>query len=249
MADREEMALSFGTVASTYQLGRPDYPAEAVAWLLEPVRHEGRAVRVADAGAGTGKLARVAVELGAEVVAIDPDAAMLAELRTQVRGVPTFVGSAERMPLPDASVDALLFGQAWHWVEPVAASAEAGRVLRCGGVLGLIWNIRDDSVPWVRRMTEIMHGSHAEEMLGAGDPPVAEPFDEVEVRSWRWSRRMTRDGLFALARSRSYIIAADAADRAAIEARLAELFDDIGLQGAASVDLPYVTRAYRAIRP
>jgi hypothetical protein len=94
-----------------------------------------------------------------------------------------------------------------------------------------------------------MHGSHAEEMLGAGDPPVAEPFDEVEVRSWRWSRRMTRDGLFALARSRSYIIAADAADRAAIEARLAELFDDIGLQGAASVDLPYVTRAYRAIRP
>src|SRR3954447_20657102 len=127
MASREEMSTSFGAASAAYELGRPDYPADAVEWMLRPVRHEGRALRVADVGAGTGKLTRVAVELGAEVVAIDPDPAMLAELRTQVHGVPTFVGSAERMPLPDASLDALLFGQAWHWVDPVAGSAEAGR--------------------------------------------------------------------------------------------------------------------------
>ena len=249
MADREEMSLSFGSEASTYEAGRPGYPVEAVAWLLQPVHHEGRALRVADAGAGTGKLTRVAVELGGEVVAIDPDPAMLAQLRAQVHGVPTFVGSAERMPLPDASVDALLFGQAWHWVDPYAASAEAGRVLRSGGVLGLVWNIRDESVPWVRRLTEIMHGSHAEEMLAAGDPPVEEPFGTVEAQVWRWSRPMTLDSLFAMARSRSYIITAEADDRAEIEAGLGDLFDEIGAVGAASVDLPYVTRAYRAIRP
>jgi len=249
MADREEMSLSFGSQASTYEAGRPGYPVEAVAWLLGPVHHEGRALRVADAGAGTGKLTRVAVELGGEVVAIDPDPAMLAELRARVHGVPTFVGSAERMPLPDASVDALLFGQAWHWVDAPVASLEAGRVLRSGGVLGLIWNIRDESVPWVRRLTEIMHGSSAEEMLAEGDPPLGKPFDVVESRVWRWSRPMTRESLLAMARSRSYIITAEADHRAAIEAKLAELFDEVGSVGAASVDLPYVTRAYRAIRP
>ena len=161
MASREEMSTSFGTASGTYEHGRPDYPSAAVEWMLQPVRHDDRALRVADIGAGTGKLTRVAVELGAEVVAIDPDPAMLAELRAQVHGVPTFVGSAERMPLPDASVDALLFGQAWHWVDPAAGSAEAGRVLRSGGVLGLIWNLRDDSVPWVARLTGIMRGSQA----------------------------------------------------------------------------------------
>ena len=249
MADREEMSLSFGSEARTYEAGRPGYPIEAVAWLLEPVHHEGRALRVADAGAGTGKLTRVAVELGGEVVAIDPDPAMLAELRAQVHGVPTFVGSAERMPLPDASVDALLFGQAWHWVDAPVASLEAGRALRSGGVLGLIWNIRDESVPWVSRLTEIMHGSNAEEMLAEGDPPLGKPFDVVESRVWRWSRPMTRESLLAMARSRSYIITAEADHRAAIEAKLAELFDAVGAVGAASVDLPYVTRAYRAIRP
>jgi SAM-dependent methyltransferase len=249
MASREEMSTSFGSEAGTYETGRPGYPTQPVAWMLEPVRHEGRALRVADIGAGTGKLTRVVAELGAEVVAIDPDPAMLAELRTQVHGVPTFVGSAEGMPLPDASVDALLVGQAWHWVDVPAASTESGRVLRSGGVLGLVWNIRDESVPWVRRLTEIMHGSHAEEMMAEGDPPVAPPFDGVEGRSWRWSRRMTREALFAMARSRSYIITAEPDDRAAIEAGLGGLFDEIGAVGTASIDVPYVTRAYRSVRP
>ncbi len=249
MASREEMSTSFGAAAGTYELGRPDYPVEAVSWMLRPVHHEGRALRVADAGAGTGKLTRVAVELGAEVVAIDPDPAMLAELRSHVHGVPTFVGSAERMPLPDASVDALLFGQAWHWVDPVEASAEAGRVLRSGGVLGLVWNIRDESVPWVRRLTDIMHGSHAEMMLADGDPPVEAPFVGLETQTWRWSRSMNREALLAMARSRSYIITADVEARAAIESRLAGLFDEIGAIGSRAIGLPYVTRAYRAVRP
>src|SRR3546814_15057516 len=104
MASREEMSTSFGAAADTYEAGRPSYPAEAVAWMLEPVREAGRALRAADVGAGTGKLTRVIVESGAEVIAIDPDLGMLERLRANVVGVPTFVGRAETLPLPDAEI-------------------------------------------------------------------------------------------------------------------------------------------------
>jgi SAM-dependent methyltransferase len=249
MASNEDMSMSFGSEARTYESGRPDYPIQAVDWMLQPVVGGERRIRVADVGAGTGKLTRAAVELGAEVVAVDPDAKMLAVLREHVHGVPTFVGSAERLPLPDASVDAVLLGQAWHWVDPAAGSTETARVLRAGGVLGLVWNIRDESVPWVARLTEIMHGSHAEQALAQGDPPLSAPFGRLEAEQWRWTRPMNRDTLLAMARSRSYIITAAPADRAAIEARLETLFDEIGAVGDRVVDLPYVTRAYRAVRP
>ncbi|GEP46789.1 class I SAM-dependent methyltransferase [Microbacterium saccharophilum] len=247
-SDRE-MSTSFGRAAGAYEQGRPEYPSAAVTWMLAPAARDGRATRVADVGAGTGKLTRALVELGAEVVAVDPDPEMLAALRGAVRGVPTFTGTAEQLPLPEASVDAVVLGQAWHWVEPVAASAEVARVLRAGGVLGLIWNIRDESVPWVARLTAIMQGSNAEKMLAAGDPPVAAPFTGLEAQEWRWSRPMTRATLTAMVRSRSYIITAGEEERARIDRGIAELFDDIGAVGDAAVELPYVTRAYRAVRP
>ncbi|MFB7893890.1 class I SAM-dependent methyltransferase [Microbacterium sp. NPDC056044] len=252
MADREEMSLSFGAAAGAYESGRPDYPREAVDWMLAPVREPGRAVRVADVGAGTGKLTRTIVEAGAEVVAIDPDAEMLATLRANVHGVPTFVGTGDRMPLPDASVDAVLLGQAWHWVDPVAASAEAGRTLRGGGALGLVWNIRDESDPWVARLTAAMHGSHAEEMLAGDGPRVAAPFDGLERRSWTWTRTLTRAALLDMVASRSYVITASEVERTAILAAVGTLFDERRITeatGAEVVDLPYVTHAYRAIRP
>lgn len=252
MASREEMSLSFGAAAGAYESGRPDYPREAVDWMLAPVRRHDRALRAADVGAGTGKLTRTIVETGAEVVAIDPDPEMLAALREHVHGVPTFVGTAERMPLPDASVDAVLLGQAWHWVDPAPASAEAGRVLRAGGVLGLVWNIRDESDPWVARLTAAMHGSHAEQMLAGDGVVVAEPFDRVEERTWTWTRSVTRSALLDMAASRSYVITASDADRSAILAAVGRLFDERFITeatGAEVVDLPYVTRAYRGIRP
>ncbi|MDW4571200.1 class I SAM-dependent methyltransferase [Microbacterium sp. M3] len=252
MAGHEEMSLSFGSAAGAYESGRPDYPREAVDWMLAPLRGHERALRVADVGAGTGKLTRTVVETGADVVAIDPDPAMLAALREHVHGVPTFAGTGERMPLPDASVDAVLFGQAWHWVDPEAASAEAARVLRADGVLGLVWNIRDESDPWVARLTAAMHGSHAEEMLSGEGPRVAAPFGGLEERRWTWTRTVTRAALLDMVSSRSYVITASEPERAAILAAVSGLFDERRLtdaSGAEVVDLPYVTRAYRGIRP
>jgi SAM-dependent methyltransferase len=247
MADREEMSTSFGRLAGTYEAGRPEYPAEAVAWMLQPAERADARIRVADVGAGTGKLTRAVVEYGAETVAVDPDPDMLAVLRETVHGIPTFTGTAERLPLPDASVDAVVLGQAWHWVDPVAGSIEVGRVLRPGGVLGLVWNIRDESVPWIARLTRIMHGSNAEIMLQEGGPVVGPPFGALEARSWSWSRPMTRSTLFDMARSRSYLITATPEDRARIEAGLAELFDEIGAVGDAVVAVPYCTEAFRTV--
>lgn len=245
MAD--ELARSFGAAAGSYEAGRPEYPFDAVAWMLEPMAEGAR--RIADVGAGTGKLTRTLLAAAdAEVVAIDPDPAMLAALREAVPGVPTFVGAAEGLPLPDASVDAVVLGQAWHWVEPVAASAEIGRAVRPGGVLGLIWNLRDERVDWVRRLTGIMHGSSAEIMLAAGDPVVAEPFGPVSQERWEWSRPMTQELLHRMAASRSAVITADDAEKARIRREMDALFDELGLQGDDVIEVPYVTKAFRAVR-
>ena len=245
MAD--ELARSFGAAAGSYEAGRPEYPFEAVAWMLEPMADGAR--RGAAVGAGTGKLTRALVAAAdAEVVAIDPDPAMLAALREAVPGVPTFVGTAEELPLPDASVDAVVLGQAWHWGEPVAASAEIGRAVRPGGVLGLVWNLRDERVDWVRRLTDIMHGSNAEIMLAAGDPVVAEPFGSLAQERWEWSRPMTRELLHRMAASRSAVITADEAEKDRIRREMDALFDELGLHGDDEVEVPYVTRAFRAVR-
>ena len=246
MATRDEMATSFGAAAGAYDEGRPDYPAEAVAWLLEPA---GPRPRVADIGAGTGKLTKVVATLGADVIAVDPDAAMLARLRDVLPGVQTLIGAAETLSLPDESLNAAVLGQAWHWVDPVAGSAEIGRVLRPGGVLGLIWNIRDESVPWVARLTAIMKGSHAEQLLAGDGPVVASPFGPLETRTWRWQRAVTRQTLTAMVHSRSYIITASADERARIDREIGALFDEVGAVGDQSVALSYVTHAYRARRP
>jgi len=249
MATREEMSRSFGAATDAYEAGRPEYPTEAVEWMLQPVRTDGRRVRVADVGAGTGKLTRALVEADAEVVAVEPDPAMLDALRAAVPGVPTFAGTGESLPLPDGALDAVVFGQAWHWVDPAAASAEVGRVLRPGGVLGLVWNIRDEAVEWVAAMTRIMHGSNAEVMLAEGGPTVAEPFGALESQSWHWVRPMTRAALFDMAHSRSYVITADDAERARIDRELGAVFDRIDAVGDTVVELPYVTTVFRALRP
>ena len=254
MATRDEMANSFGAAAAAYEQGRPDYPVEAVAWLLEPA---GAHPRIVDIGAGTGKLTRAVTELvagagaegrGAEVIAVDPDAEMLGELRRSLPGIRTLIGTAEALGLPDESVVVAVLGQAWHWVDPVAGSAEIGRVLKPGGVLGLVWNIRDESVPWVARLTEIMKGSNAEQLMADGGPEVAAPFGALTARTWQWERPMTRAALSAMVHSRSYVITAEPAERERIDREIAELFDEIGAVGDARVRLPYVTYAFRAVK-
>ena len=142
-----DWAHSFGGVAEAYERGRPTYPAEAARWLLGD-----QPLTVLELGAGTGKLTRVLVGLGHDVHATDPDAEMLAVLEARLPGVRTAVASAEEIPLADWSVDAVVAAQAFHWFDLDRALPEIARVLRPEGMLCLLWNQRNEKIPWVRRL-------------------------------------------------------------------------------------------------
>jgi SAM-dependent methyltransferase len=144
-------AVSFGVAAAAYAAHRPDYARKAVRWVLE--RAPGQ--RVLDLGAGTGKLTVTLIAVGAEVVAVEPDPAMLGELRRGLPAVDALPGSAEAIPLADASVDAVIAGNAMHWFDMDVAGPEIARVLVPGGVLAGLWNVLDDQVAWVAELGRV----------------------------------------------------------------------------------------------
>jgi SAM-dependent methyltransferase len=150
----EAAAKGFALAPEAYERGRPTYPAEAGERLVRELRL-GPGRRVVDLAAGTGKLTRVVAATGAEVVAIEPVDEMRERLARSLPDVEALDGTAEAIPLPDGSVDAVTVGQAFHWFDGNAALAEIHRVLRPRGRLGLIWNVKDESVDWVRRLGEI----------------------------------------------------------------------------------------------
>lgn len=143
--------LSFGAAAPAYAEHRPDYAQAAVHWALESAP----GARVLDLGAGSGKLTATLVALGAEVIAVEPDPAMLAQLRRALPTVCALPGSAEAVPLPDASVDAVLAGHALHWFDMDIAGPEIARVLVPGGILAGLWNVFDNRVDWVAGLERV----------------------------------------------------------------------------------------------
>jgi ubiquinone/menaquinone biosynthesis C-methylase UbiE len=238
--DREAHGRSFGPVAGRYERGRPSYPAGAVDWLLPP-----GARRVLDLGAGTGKLTRALLNRGLEVTAVDPSGGMLAELRRVLPDVPALAGSAEAIPLPDRSVDAVVVGQAWHWVDAARAVPEVARVLTPGGRLGLIWNVRDGRADWVRRIGQIL-----DDRVSRRAPEVGPPFGAVETRHFRWTHRISSDQLLDLVASRSYVILMPSDERAAVLAQVRQLMaTHPALVGRTEFDLPYVAQCTRAQLP
>jgi SAM-dependent methyltransferase len=228
---------SFGSQADAYALGRPSYPADALRWVLPSDAH-----RVLDLAAGTGRLTEGLVALGLEVVAVEP----LAEMRAYVASPAEAVdGTAEAIPLPDASVDAVTVGQAFHWFDVPRATAEIHRVLRAGGTVGLLWNMLDDTDPFVAVLADRLD---AEERLSHlredQEPPYVgvDGMSTPERRMFRHTVPYDADRLVAFVHSRSQTILLPAEARAA-------LIDDVReLAPAGEFDLPLVCEAWRGER-
>jgi SAM-dependent methyltransferase len=150
-----EAALQgFSREASTYGRGRPEYPAQLGDWLKDVLRlAPGRTV--ADVGAGTGKFTKLLLATGARALAIEPVAAMRQQAAA-LPGVEALAGTAQALPLAAQSVDAIVCAQAFHWFARTEVLDEFARVLRPGGLLGLVWNVRDESVDWVAEITRLI---------------------------------------------------------------------------------------------
>ena len=234
---------SFGSVAVGYAAHRPDYPADAVAFLVGA-----RPRRVLDLGAGTGLLTGVLLAAGHEVVAVAPAEPMLAQLRARHPEVPTHVGDAEAIPLPASSVDAVLAGQAAHWFDPEPAAVQLRRVLRPGGVVGLVWNTRDEEVPWVaalgRALADEARGHEADQ--GVVDTFARALGARVEHHRSGILQRLSPEQVVAGIATRSYVATMEDAGREAFLGEVRTVLDTHpDTRGREVVDLPYRTDAYR----
>jgi ubiquinone/menaquinone biosynthesis C-methylase UbiE len=192
---------------------------------------------VLDLAAGTGKFTALLVPTGADVVAVEPVKEMADELRAAVPGVEVLEGTAESIPLPGASVDAVTAAQAFHWFDAPVALVEIARVLRPGGGLAMVWNRRDESVSWVKRMNELIRW-HEFNLSGYDTIDWAEVvastelYTAVEHRRFRYEQVLDRQGLEARLRSVSYIAAMEKDEQDAVVA--------VGLQAVDGMAEPFM---------
>jgi SAM-dependent methyltransferase len=207
----------YGSAAGAYERGRPTYPDEAVAYLAAELGL-GPAARVLDLAAGTGKLTRLLAEGGADVIAVEPVAAMRAVLAEAAPGIAVHEGTAESIPLPDGSVDAVTVAQAFHWFDAEAALAEIHRVLRPGGGLGLIWNMMDVGVEWVAVLQELVRGARGS-VPAYGPSPWRDAFGSSRLftplteRTFAFVHELSEEGLVDRVISTSYVAALPDAER------------------------------------
>lgn len=223
-------ARSFGAAASAYALARPAYPVDAVRFALAP-----SARRVLDLGAGTGKLTSVLLDLGLEVVAVEPDEQMRELIDPRAR---VLAGTAEDVPLEDGSVDAVVVGQAWHWFDEAVAVAQIQRVVRPGGTLGLLWNVIDDSVEWCRTLAELIGMEDRGSLVQLSDEQPGGVLSGWRRELFAHEQPADADLLVANLASRSVVIVMEPEERERHLARVRELAPP------GSFTIPWITDAW-----
>ena len=247
---------SFGAAAPAYAEHRPDYAQAAVCWALEPAPGP----RVLDLGAGTGKLTASLVASGGEVIAVEPDPAMLSELRRALPAVRSVQGTAEAIPVPDASVDAVLAGNALHWFDMAVAGPEIARVLVPGGILAGLWNVLDNTVGWVAGL-ERVGGSAAvgprdtlsnwrsatATLHRAGAGSVAQ-FGAPEQAEFAHGQRRTADSLAATIATRAGVLVMPQHERQATLDRIGAFLASRPETARGQFTLPMLTAVLRVHR-
>jgi SAM-dependent methyltransferase len=243
-------ARSFGPVAAEYAEHRPDYPDAAVSWALEPVpRPPCGPPRVLDLGAGTGKLTEALVRSGVSVTAVEPDEGMLAELRRRIPLVPALTGTAEAIPLPDASVDAIACGLSLHWFDQERAVPEMARVLRAGGVAAALWNSDDETVPWVRELQEVSRWRTLPRTKARWERlALLAGFGPTERAEFRHVQRRTADSLAATIATHSHVLVLPEDERAELIGRVRDYLRSRPETSDGEFEVPIVTKAFRSVR-
>jgi SAM-dependent methyltransferase len=233
-------ARGFARSADAYERARPDYPPDAVAWLAERIgMRPGRTV--VDLAAGTGKLTRPLAATGAEVVAVEPVAEMRARIGAEAARA--LDGTAEAIPLADASADAVTVAQAFHWFDGPAALAEIHRVLRPGGALALVWNRRPLEHPVhaaIERIIAPFRRDAPAHRSGAWRAAFEETmlFGPLEERVFEHSRPHDADALADRVGSTSFVAALDHGPQVDVIAAVR------ALAGEGPVEVPYVCEVF-----
>ena len=252
--EKRRLGSTFGAAATAYAEHRPDYSEAAVRWTLE--RAPGP--RLLDLGAGTGKLTATLRALGADVVAVEPDPAMLTELRRALPTVRALPGRAEAIPLPDASVDAVLAGNAMHWFDMDAAGPELARVLAPDGILAGLWNVFDDRVGWVAELERIS-GSAAigpRDTFSSWRAETAEAhlsdsgsvarFGSPERAEFPHGQRRTADSLVATLATKAGMLVMPQEEREATLGRIRKFLESRPETARGEFTLPMLTGVLRA---
>lgn len=246
MAIHASAARGYQVASDIYVQGRPTYPPEALAWLQDDLALN-PSKKVLEVGAGTGKFIPTLRQSGAKMLALEPVAAMRAKLVAANPDVQALEGTAEAIPLPNASVDAVVCAQAFHWFATKAALAEFCRVLVPGGRLGLIWNVRDESVDWVAALTAITDKfENHTPRFKSGAWQLVFPFDGLEPLSERHASNThvgsAEDVIIGRTFSTSFIAALPEAQKQEVEAQVRDLIARTpALAGQAHVVFPYKT--------
>jgi ubiquinone/menaquinone biosynthesis C-methylase UbiE len=248
---KDAAALGFEQNAAAYERSRPSYPAAAISCIVGRARM-GPGRRVVDVAAGTGKLTRLLVPSGAEVVAVEPVAAMRTELARAVPNIEIVDGTAEALPLPDQSVAAITVAQAFHWFDPQVALREMRRVLEPDGCLVLTWNTRDRAHDWVRQFGELLVDGDLErpydmyyEVDYAQVVADAGGYTPVETFEVAWEQPFDVELLVARAASVSVVGTLPDDEREAVLARVRNLAaTHPDLAGRETFGFPYTTRVF-----
>lgn len=249
----EPHAHSYGRAAGAYERGRPGYPAEAVAHLVRALGIASGST-VLDLAAGTGKFTRELAATGARILAVEPVAGMRAKLMERLPDTTALEGTAEAIPLPDGAVDAVTVAQAFHWFRGTEALAEIHRVLRPGGGLALVWNVRDESVDWVKRLSDLMdphEGGAPRYHTGLWRAAFAVPngFTALEVKRFPFAHESTIEQVVDRVGSTSFVAGLPESERLSLLGEVRRMLrEHPHTAGRERIVFPYTTEVYSCRR-
>jgi SAM-dependent methyltransferase len=248
MANLAQHPREYGTSGfadgERYQLARPNYPDDAVTYLVDSLGIEDDA-HVLDLGAGTGIFTGQLMPYCSNITAVEPTQGMREVLSQRLPNVKVLAGRDVAIPLENATVDCVVVAQAFHWFDAPLALEEIHRVLVDGGRLGVLWNERDESVSWVADLGEAMRWpTHQPYKVGQDFTPVLSsgPFVNIERKKFSHRQILDHEGLRQRVLTTSYIAVMDDDEQRTVMREVQKVMDQL----PETIELPYVTDVYRA---